>query len=59
MSVTVLVLLGYLAVLIALANWSRAETHSLSGYFLAGKKLPFWVVAFSANATGDWGRRLR
>ena len=55
MSVTVLVLLGYLAVLVALAIWSRAETHSLSGYFLAGKKLPFWVVAFSANATGESG----
>ena len=55
MSTTVLVLLGYLAVLVALAIWSRSETHSLSGYFLAGKKLPFWVVAFSANATGESG----
>jgi sodium/proline symporter len=55
MSVTVMVLLGYLAVLVALAIWSRSETHSLSGYFLGGKKLPFWVVAFSANATGESG----
>ena len=53
MSATVLVLIGYLVILIALAAWSRNETHSLSGYFLAGKKLPFWVVAFSANATGE------
>lgn len=55
MSTTVLVLLAYLVVLIALAIWSRGETHSLQGYFLAGKKLPFWVVAFSANATGESG----
>jgi sodium/proline symporter len=54
-SATVLVLLAYLVVLIALALWSRSETHSLEGYFLAGKKLPFWVVAFSANATGESG----
>lgn len=53
MTATVAVLLAYLALLAALALWSRRETHSLSGYFLAGKKLPFWVVAFSANATGE------
>ena len=28
---------------------------SLSGFYLAGKKLPFWVVAFSTNATGESG----
>ncbi|MDJ0940100.1 MAG: sodium/proline symporter [Woeseiaceae bacterium] len=53
MSVTVLVIAAYLVILAALAIWSRKETHSLAGYFLAGKKLPFWVVAFSANATGE------
>lgn len=55
MNPTLAVLLGYLVVLAALAVWSRKETHSLSGYFIAGKKLPFWVVAFSANATGESG----
>ena len=55
MSVTLSVLLGYLVVLIALAVWSRRETQTLAGYFLAGKKLPYWVVAFSANATGESG----
>ncbi len=53
MSITLGVLLAYLVVLATLAIWSRRETHSLSGYFLAGKKLPYWVVAFSANATGE------
>ncbi len=55
MTVTVAVLVGYLATLAALAVWSRRETHTLKGFYLAGKKLPYWVVAFSANATGESG----
>lgn len=55
MSMMVLVFLIYLLLLAALAWWSRSETHSLSGYFIAGKKLPPWVVAFSTNATGESG----
>ena len=50
-----LVFLAYLVVLFGLALWTRGETHSLSGYFLANKKLPPWVVAFSTNATGESG----
>ena len=55
MSTTVTVLIIYLGILAALAYWSRRETHTLSGYYLAGKKLPYWVVAFSTNATGESG----
>lgn len=55
MSTTVVVLIVYLGILAALAIWSRRESRSLSGYYLAGKKLPFWVVAFSTNATGESG----
>ena len=55
MSTPVAVLVAYLAMLVALALWSRRETKSLSGFFLAGKKLPYWVVAFSTNATGESG----
>lgn len=55
MSTTVIVLIVYLGILVALALWSRRETHTLSGYYLAGKKLPYWVVAFSTNATGESG----
>ncbi|MDH3547356.1 MAG: sodium/proline symporter [Gammaproteobacteria bacterium] len=55
MSATVLVLLIYLLLLAGFAIWSRAETGTLSGFFLAGKKLPYWVVAFSTNATGESG----
>ena len=49
------VLIVYLGLLAAFAIWSRHETGSLSGFYLAGKKLPFWVVAFSTNATGESG----
>lgn len=55
MNTTITVLVIYLGVLAALAIWSRRETHTLSGFYLAGKKLPFWVVAFSTNATGESG----
>ena len=55
MTTTVTVLVIYVGVLAAMAIWSRRETHTLSGFYLAGKKLPFWVVAFSTNATGESG----
>lgn len=49
------VVVVYLLLLVGLAIWSRAESQSLQGYYLAGKKLPYWVVAFSTNATGESG----
>lgn len=55
MNTTITVLIVYLGVLAALAIWSRRETHTLAGFYLADKKLPFWVVAFSTNATGESG----
>jgi Na+/proline symporter len=54
-SVVTIVFVVYLAMLAGVALWSRRETHSMSGYFIAGKKLPPWVVAFSTNATGESG----
>jgi sodium/proline symporter len=55
MSTIAAVFVVYLLILVGLALWSRRETHTLSGYFIAGKKLPPWVVAFSTNATGESG----
>lgn len=55
MASIVVVLVIYLCLLAALAVWSRRETNTLSGFYLAGKKLPYWVVAFSTNATGESG----
>lgn len=45
----------YLGLLAGFAIWSRRETQTLKGFYLAGKKLPYWVVAFSTNATGESG----
>jgi len=55
MTIITIVFLVYLAILAGFALWSRSETHTMSGYFIAGKKLPPWVVAFSTNATGESG----
>jgi sodium/proline symporter len=55
MSVIAIVFIAYLVILAGLALWSRKETTTMAGYFIAGKKLPPWVVAFSTNATGESG----
>ena len=55
MTSIIAVLIIYLGLLAAFAVWSRRETVTLSGFYLAGKKLPYWVVAFSTNATGESG----
>ena len=49
----VAVLVVYLLVLLGIGWWGRSESGSVKGYFVAGKKLPSWVIAFSANATGE------
>ena len=55
MSVITVIFLGYLVILVAVATWSSKESTTLKGYFIAGKSLPPWVVAFSTNATGEIG----
>lgn len=47
------VLVGYLVVLLAIGVWGSRESSDVKGYFLAGKRLPAWVIAFSSNATGE------
>lgn len=49
----VAVLLAYGIILIAIGLWGRRESGSVAGYYVAGKKLPSWVIAFSSNATGE------
>ena len=54
MATTVLVvLIIYGVILFAIGIWGSRESHSVSGYYLAGKKLPSWVIAFSSNTTGE------
>lgn len=55
MSPVIAVMIVYLGLLAGFAIWSRRETQTLKGFYLAGKKLPGWVVAFSTNATGESG----
>ena len=55
MNAVIVVLVVYLGLLAAFAVWGRRETGTLAGFYLAGKKLPYWVVAFSTNATGESG----
>jgi sodium/proline symporter len=43
----------YGLVLIGIGFWSRRESRNVAGYYVAGKKLPAWVIAFSTNATGE------
>ena len=47
------VLLLYLSVLLTIGWWGGAESGRMSDYYVAGKKLPSWVIAFSSNATGE------
>ncbi|MFC1660481.1 sodium/proline symporter [Gemmatimonadota bacterium] len=49
----VAVLVGYLIILLGIGFWGSRETRDLKGYFVAGKRLPSWVIAFSSNATGE------
>ena len=53
MTTIVAVLVGYLAVLLAIGVWGSRDSTDVKGYFLAGKRLPAWVIAFSSNATGE------
>lgn len=53
-SATVLgVVAAYLVALLAIGFWGGRESGDLKGYYVAGKKLPAWVIAFSSNATGE------
>ena len=47
------VLIGYLVILLAIGVWGSRESGDMMGYYLAGKRLPAWVIAFSSNATGE------
>ena len=49
------ILSAYLVILLAIAYWSHREAGTLEDYFVGGRRLPFWVASFSANATGESG----
>jgi len=49
------VLVFYFFILIGIGWWGSRESGSVAGFYLAGKKLPSWVIAFSSNTTGESG----
>lgn len=55
LTIIIAVFLVYLALLVVLTVWSSRESRTVEGYYIAGKRLPYWVVAFSTNATGESG----
>jgi len=51
--VVVAILAAYLVVLLGIGLWGGRGSDDVAGYYVAGKTLPSWVVAFSSNATGE------
>ena len=49
----IVVLVLYLILLLIIGAWGGRDSRSVAQYYLAGKKLPSWVIAFSTNATGE------
>lgn len=49
----VAVVVAYGLLLFVIGVWGGRESGSVTGYYLAGRNLPSWVIAFSSNATGE------
>ena len=48
-----IILLLYFLVLFLLGHYASKRIHNIKDYYVGGKKLGFWVVAFSTRATGE------
>ena len=53
MSIKLIGVLAYFAVLVAIGVAASRRTRDVRDYFAGGKRLSFWAVAFSARATGE------
>jgi len=49
------VLIVYVAILFLIGILASRRVKSMSDYYVGGKKMGFWAVAFSARATGESG----
>ena len=49
------VLFIYFAILFLIGIYASKKIKGVSDYYVGGKKLGFWAVAFSARATGESG----
>lgn len=50
-----LVLGAYFGILFAIGLFASRKVKNLSDYYVGGKKIGYWAVAFSARATGESG----
>lgn len=53
--IKIAVLAGYVGVLFLIGILASRRINSMSDYYVGGKKMGFWAVAFSARATGESG----
>ncbi|MEM9988893.1 MAG: sodium/proline symporter, partial [Pseudomonadota bacterium] len=47
------VVVAYLGAMVVIGIAARPRDVTKKEYYIAGRRLPFWVVAFSMNATGE------
>jgi sodium/proline symporter len=47
------ILILYFFVLLAIGYFASKKIHNIDDYYVGGKKMGFWVVAFSSRATGE------
>jgi len=47
------VIIAYFAVLLVIGVVASRQIHSLSDFYVGGKRLGYWVVAFSSRASGE------
>ena len=56
MEITKLIVLGvYVAILFIIGIVASRRVKGMSDYYVGGKQMGFWAVAFSARATGESG----
>ncbi len=50
---TYAIIIAYFAVLLLIGAFASRRIHNLSDFYVGGKRLGYWVVAFSARASGE------
>ena len=55
MATKIFVLAIYVCILFLIGIIASRRVKSMSDFYLGGKKMGFWAVAFSARATGESG----
>ena len=53
--IKIVALMVYVGILFLIGILASRHVKSMSDYYLGGKKMGFWAVAFSARATGESG----